>query len=166
MKIISFDTSTTNTGMAVFEDDKLVKAESLITPKSITKWSDRLNWMGKAILERVLFEKPEEIVCEAMVVKNTETTKMLAEAVGMARSAAAMVNAKFYEMRPSEWRKACLDEEEPSPEKLAGIRFMRDDWKAWSVDRVCRRYLKTENDNVSDAVLIGIAHLRKKSSLN
>ncbi len=158
-KLISLDTSTTCTGMAVCVDDKLVKVEKLITPDCIDGWTKRLDWMGKTIIERVYAEKPNVIAVEAMVVGNTNTTRMLSEVVGIARSAAIMVNADFFEYNPSVWRKACLDEGEISPESLAGKKFIRDDWKNWSLERVNLRYVKTVTNDVADAVLIGVAHI-------
>lgn len=163
-KLMSFDPSTTHTGIAVFENGVLKKTRELVTPPNI---KDRLSWMGHAIFECIQAEKPNEIACESMVVGvNPNTQKMLSEVVGVVIGSAICVEADFKEYAPTQWRKMCLDEGEPWPEALAGERFLREDWKKWSIERVCSRYLNTNNDNISDAILIGIAHLRKKSSLN
>ena len=92
--------------------------------------------------------------------KEIKTIRMLSELIGCVRGLCLSVGAEFWTYRPSEWRRLCLDEGEESPESLAGYRFHRDDWKAWSMDRVKDRYsADISNDNASDAVLIGIAHI-------
>lgn len=159
-KLVSFDTSTTHTGMAVFEDGKLIRVEELIAPPCLTDWHDRVNYMGQLIMERVKAEKPDEIAVESMVVRTDPLVfKMLTQMVGIVKSAAVEVDAEFYAYTPPQWRKYCRPECEITPGKLVGHQYRREEWKKWSLERVNRLYCKTDSDDVADAVLVGVAHL-------
>ena len=59
----------------------------------------------------------------------------------------------FDSLRPTEWRK--LVDPGKKPRK-------RDELKKWSVDKVKELYGIDANDDIADAILIGVGYLNKR----
>lgn len=153
--MLALDTSTTCTGFAVYENGKLVDYGCLdFDPK--VPMDIRL----EEIIDRIytLIDKlnPQIVVAEMTFAQNSarnnvETQKNLTLLLGAVWGKCVITGAYFHSFRASEWRK--LVDSGKKPKK-------REELKKWSIDKV-NSFLKTEinNDNISDAILIGQAYV-------
>lgn len=153
MKTLSLDTSTTVTGYAIYEDDKLVHYSSI--DKSAIKDSDlRMMAMVSGIFIIMQQHNPDAVVIEEMVVpRNPQTQRMLTMILGAVYGQCLQVGIRYYALRPTQWRAAVRDLNEKIPRK-------RDDLKRWSMQKVYELFgIDNIDDNVADAILIGKAYL-------
>ena len=151
MVVLSFDTSTTITGYAVYNDNKLVHYSSI--DKSYIKDSNgRMMQMINEIYNRIDQESPNVVVAEETVVpRNPQTQRMLTMILGAIFGYCIQNNIHYCSLRPTQWRSAVRDPEKKLPRK-------REELKEWSVSRVNELFeVKNIDDNVSDAILIGMA---------
>lgn len=155
-KILSLDTSTKNTGYAVFNDGKLIRYSSI--DKSDKKDSyERMAAMVYDIMVLIEREAPDVVVIEETVVpRNPQTQRMLTMILGAVFCVCIQNNFDYCSLRPTQWRKAARDKDEKLPRK-------QEELKAWSLDRVKLLYgIDNITDDVSDAILIGQAFLNIK----
>lgn len=153
-KLISFDTSTSSTGYAVYLNGKLDSYGNLALskdekqsgiPKHLIMTVKILSLLGK--------EKPDIIVTELTCVpKGTETQRMLDRILGNLEVWAFIHNTFYDELRPSVWRSRVRGNE-----SLPNGRTLK---KEWSKSRVFNQYGITVNDDISDAILIGEAYIK------
>ena len=150
-KLISLDTSSTDTGYAVFLNGKLKRYGDFDHKKD----ADKMNKMCKDIYSLIKKEDPDIIVVEDLnVMKSVKTAKMLAEIIGATRVCQFISRKKvfFYKMPPKHWRKLIGDN---GPRK-------RDDCKLWDIQKLLELYkISTLNDNIADAILIGRAYIEE-----
>lgn len=149
--MLALDTSTTCTGYAVYIDGKLQKY-SCIDYDSSTPMDMRFEKMIISIYEIINKYNPQIVVAETTAVnRNAEAQRNLSMLLGAVWGRCIEVDAYFHLFRPSEWRK--LVDPNKKPRK-------REELKKWSIKKV-NSFLKTEinNDNISDAILIGMAYI-------
>ena len=151
--ILSFDTSTKKTGVAMFVDGKL-QAYKIIDLSDIKNTDGRFRRMIEIIYETIDDTDPDTVIVEEMVVpRNPQTQRMLTMILGAIYGKCLSLSIHYCSLRPTQWRKLVRDEEEKLPKG-------RDDLKEWSIKKVEELYgVKGIDDNVSDAILIGRAYL-------
>lgn len=154
-KLVSLDTSTTATGVAVWENG-ILKDYRVIKRKKETDIRPHIA-MSKEILSFLEKIKPDIIAIELTCVPHgTGTQRVLDRILGNIELWAYTHKCFYYEIRPSVWRSLVKDKGEAIPKG-------RNNKKEWSVDTVCKRYgIKPEtiDDNIADAILIGEAYIR------
>ena len=156
-KLISMDTSSNSTGVAVFIDGVLSR-HFLIDLKSIKNTDERLAEMIKQIYEVIDDEKPDIIVTELTVVtRNAQAQRNLTMILGAIYGKCLEKDIWYHSFRPSEWRSLIDTDKKPKGRK-------REDYKEWSMELV-RDFYKLEcvSDDISDAILIGRAYVNKFS---
>lgn len=157
LKLLSLDTSTTNTGYAVYEDINLVRYSSidLHTDKDTDK---RFHDMIAAIYGLIDAESPNVIAIEEMVVpRNPQTQRMLTMILGAVYGKCFSSGIHYCSLRPTQWRAVVRDPEKKLPRK-------REELKPWSIARVHELFgIRCPDDNISDAILIGKAFLNKNA---
>lgn len=100
---------------------------------------------------------PDICVIEApLLVNSPKTLILLAEIVGAVRGA-TVGQAKYIEFSPSTWRKLIANPDEKFPIK----RVLCKPWDIQKVKELCG--VETENDNIADAILIGLARIKQFS---
>lgn len=153
-KILSFDTSTKKTGVAVFVDGQLQKYK-IIDLSDIKNTDERFRRMIKMIYETIDKVDPDVVAVEEMVVpRNPQTQRMLTMILGAIYGRCFSLNIHYCSLRPTQWRKLVRNEDEKLPKG-------RDDLKEWSIKKVEELYgVKGIDDNVSDAILIGQAFIK------
>ena len=112
----------------------------------------RFEQMINAIYKKIDEVKPQIVVTElTSVTRNAKTQRNLTMVLGAVWGKCLLTDAYYHSFRASEWRK--LVDSGKKPRK-------REELKKWSIDKV-NSILKTEinNDNISDAVLIGMAYI-------
>lgn len=144
MRVLGLDTSTTSTGYAVLDNDKLISYGTIKTPKK-SDLIDKIIYIEEHIKQIIKAKKIEFIVIEDLAMtRSAVTTKALSGLlydllVEFRKREILVVTA-----RPSEWRKAC------------GIKGKkRDELKQNAIKFVKQRYNIDVNDDEADA--IGIA---------
>ena len=154
-KLLSFDTSTTSTGYAIYLSGEFNRY-GLLDFKHIKNSEERIKEMILKIYEVINNEKPQIVVAEMTVVpRNVQAQRNLTMILGAIQGKCLEKNIYFYLFRPSEWRKLVNDTNEKLPRK-------RDELKAWSKRKVLEKYNITDiNDDVSDAILVGQAYINK-----
>lgn len=153
-KMLAFDTSTTATGWALYIDGKL-NDYGCLEFKSDIPSDVRFEMMVNKIYRKIDEVRPQIVVTEQTSLSkranNIKTQIMLTQVLGAVWGKCLLVDAYYHFFTPSEWRK--LVDPEKKPRK-------REELKKWSIDKV-NSFLKTEinNDNISDAILIGMAYI-------
>lgn len=155
-KLISMDTSSNSTGVAIFVDGTL-SHHFLIDLKKIKNTEDRMKEMVKQIYEIIEKEKPDIIVTEMTVVtRNAQAQRNLTMILGAIYGKCIEDNIWYYSARPTEWRSLIDTDKKPKGRK-------RENYKEWSIDIVKEKYEINANDDVCDAILIGRAYVNKFS---
>lgn len=148
----SLDTSSSHTGYAVFENGVLKEYGELTNKK---KGEEAVNQMCLDIYGTLSPLSVDICVCEMTVVeRSAHTQRLLSEIVGTVRGYCLAKDIYFDRLRPTEWRKIINDnfDVEQPPKK-------REELKKWSITVVKQLYGIDVSDNVSDAILIGIAYI-------
>ena len=154
-KLISFDTSTSSTGYAIYISGKLHRYD-LIDFKRIKNTDERIKEMILKIYEIIETEKPQIIVVEMTVVtRNAQAQRNLTMILGAIQGKCLENNIFFSLLRPTEWRKLVNNEKEKLPRK-------REELKQWSKQKVSDILgINDINDDISDAILIGQAYINR-----
>ena len=155
-KLISLDTSTSSTGVAIyivgiFSHHFLIETES-------KNAEDRFEEMVTKLYELIDKEKPDIVTTELTVVtRNAHSQRSLTMLLGAVYGKCIKEGIFYYSFRPSEWRSLIKTDQKPAGRK-------REDYKNWSLNVVKLLYgLDVEKDDISDAILIGRAYVNKFS---
>lgn len=154
-KLISMDTSSNSTGVAIFIDGELSR-HFLIDLKRIKDTEKRLESMIKEIHKIIKEEKPDIIATELTVVtRNAQAQRNLTMILGAIWGDCIQNNIFYFSLRPTEWRSLVDTTKKPTGRK-------REDYKNWSMEVVKEIYgLDVETDDISDAILIGRGYCNK-----
>lgn len=156
-KLISMDTSSNSTGVAIFVDG-ILSRHFLIDIKKIKNTDERINAMIKEIYKVIENEKPDIVVTELTVVtRNAQAQRNLTMILGAIYGKCIENNIWYHSYRPTEWRSLIDTDKKPKGRK-------REDYKEWSIELV-RDFYKLDycSDDISDAILIGRAYVNKFS---
>lgn len=150
-RLLSLDTSTKSTGVAVFENGMLVNSYTLDGALSANH-EDRLRVMIQNILWCIDAEYPNIIVVEqSIMTRNADTFRQLSMIVGAVIASALEYSSDYYMYTPSAWRALISDEKKPRK---------REELKTWSKNKVKELYGKEcKTDDEADAILIGRAYI-------
>lgn len=155
VKMISCDTSTKKSGLAIYIDGEL-SSYKLIDLSKEKNTEERINHMIFALLSYIDKEKPSVIYCETPQGHggNVKLARMLSSIIGAIKGWACLNDCYFEEMNPSVWRKYIDGFEQGNlsrPElKLKGLMIVKE-----------RYGIDAESDDVSDAILIGKAMINR-----
>lgn len=144
MRVLGLDTSTTSTGYAVLDNDKLISYGTIKTPKKVDL-IDKIIYIEEHIKQIIKAKKVEFIVIEDLAMtRSAATTKALSGLLYDLLVEFRKREILVVTTRPSEWRKVC------------GIKGKkRDELKQSAIKFVKQRYKIDVNDDEADA--IGIA---------
>lgn len=130
MRILGLDTSTTSTGYAVLDNEKLISYGTIKTPKK-ADLIDKIIFIEEHIKQIIKAKKVEFIVIEDLAMtRSAATTKALS---GLLYD--LLVEFRKREMlviavRPSQWRKVCNIKGKKREElKQAAITFVKNEYK-------------------------------------
>ena len=156
-KLISMDTSSTSTGVAIFIDGVLSR-HFLIETKNIKDTETRLIKMFSRLYEVIYMEKPDILVTELTVVtRNAQAQRNLTMILGALYGKCIENNIWYHSYRPTEWRSLIDTDKKPLGRK-------RENYKTWSLEVVKDIYdIDCNTDDISDAILIGSAYVKKFS---
>lgn len=155
-KLISMDTSSNSTGVAIFIDG-ILSRHFLIDLKELKNTDERMSEMVKQIYEIIENEKPDIIVTEMTVVtRNAQAQRNLTMILGAIYGKCIAEDIWYTSFRPTEWRSLIDTDIKPKGRK-------REDYKNWSISVVREKYDIKANDDVCDSILIGRAYVNKFS---
>ena len=162
-KMISLDTSTTASGWAYWENATLTEyGELLHNAKKEKDIELRLNAMSRDLIELLEKYQPDIIVIELTAApKGAQTQRSLTELIGVVRGWAAFHDTDFVRVRPSHWRKLAKQYCEREFHGEITLPTERSQLKCWSMDVVKKQYGIQVDDNISDAILIGISRIEE-----
>ena len=105
MKYMGIDASSTCTGVAIFEDDKLIYHGAIKPPKDLN-WRDRITVEGKGIENIIKQYRPSCIYMEdvPLMGKQMSTLVLLGAVQGYILSIAHHYNVPIHFLLPSQWR--------------------------------------------------------------
>lgn len=148
-KILALDTSTNSTGWAYFEGGKYM-VSGVISMKEQKDVDIRMANMVSEIYRLIDCYSPTNVVTEmTVVVRNPAVQRMLTMILGAVYGKCVSNKIEYKSLRPTEWRK--LVDPGKKPKK-------RNELKEWSKQKVNEFYkLDNINDDVSDAILLGLA---------
>lgn len=154
-KLVSLDTSTTNSGYAMYKDGILSDYGSFDYRK-IKDIDIRTKKMCTSLLSYLSENKPDIICIEQPkgAGRNVELVRKLAKILGVVYCWALLNASDYEEIMPSVWRKYI-------PEFNQGKKD-REELKAESLRVVKEKYdIEADSDDVSDAILIGQSYINK-----
>lgn len=153
--LLAFDSSTKDTGFAIFENGEF-KKKNHVDESNIKDGQERLKKMMSDVQKIMDYYNPQIVTWETpVVVRNPQTQRDLSMLTGAIMGKCIEMNSFFCSFRPSEWRKLVASEDEKIPRK-------RDELKQWGKNKVKELYgFEVENDDESDAILIGLAYVNK-----
>lgn len=153
MRLLSIDASTKSSGIAIFENNKLIHYECITA--SSKNVLDRITLMVQKI--RQLFDKyqPDNVVMEEVVPDDVRHNQNVFKSLMYLQAAVALElnknNVKIDFIVASHWRKICGIK--------TGRYVERQQLKKASQDLVEAIYKIKVNDDISDSICLGMAYL-------
>lgn len=143
MKILGLDTSTTSTGYAVLDGNKLISYGTIKTPKK-ADILDKIIYIEENIKQIIKAKEVEFIVIEDLAVtRSASTTKALAGLLYHLLVEFRKRELLTITVRPSQWRKNC---------NIKGK--SRKEFKENAINYVENVYKIKVNDDEADAICI------------
>lgn len=155
-KMMSFDTSTTSSGWALYTNAKLTDYGTILHKEKNTTIENRMNMMIADILLLLNKVRPLIVVIERPPFKaDPKTLTFLSEIIGAVRAWAILNEADYVEYTPSQWRSLVKEKEEALPTG-------RDNAKQWDIQKVSDIFdIQDVSDDLADAVLLGLARINE-----
>ena len=152
IKLISIDCSTKKTGIAFFYNG-IYDSHSLLNYSKYKDTDERQAAMAKGILEMLNTFSPNAVfIEETYMAQNAQTTKLLTRLQGVVYGWCLVNNAKFYTIRPTQWRKALGF--------VQNKNVKRKELKQQSIDYVEKKYRLKVTDDEADAICIADAAIK------
>lgn len=154
IKMCSFDTSSTITGYAYFENGTLIES-GVFNHKSEKDSLIRMEDMCINIIQYLNSKKPQIVVIEKPpYVRDPSALIMLTKIIGCVYGWTLTTGyCEYVEYSPNEWRKLVCIKNESCPKN-------RKECKTWDIDKTEMIFGFTPtDDNEADAVLIGQARI-------
>jgi len=150
--MVSIDSSTTKSGIAIWENGDL--NDYLLIDLSKNKNMDsRFKCMSERLFITLQKYAPNTIYIEETVVPcNAQTQRFLTRLQGVVYAWCILNNCDFNTLRPTVWRKQLLFKQ--------GSTVKRDNLKTQAIDYVKKIYNIEVEDNVAEAIGIGAAALK------
>jgi len=154
-KLIAIDSSTTGSGYAVYING-ILNYYGVYTTNHISNSRERLETMMRTLCQKIEEDKPDIVITELTVVnRNAEAQRNLSMLLGAIYYKCLELGIEYHSLRPTEWRKLVRNKEESIPRK-------REELKKWSKAKVKDIYkIDTDDDNISDAILLGQGYINK-----
>ena len=164
--LLSLDASIASTGYAIFEGEQLIKYGKIVTKKDKFKTEDlRLNYICDEIEQLIIKYEIDELVCEDQFTSvNSKTILVLRKLMGGIMRTANRFDINVHYYFPNQWR------------KILGInKGTSNDKKKKCYDCLIKNNIidfefipknKDKNDDICDAIGIGLAYLKEKQYIN
>lgn len=159
IKLMSFDTSTTMSGWAVYENGEYVKSGVIDLHKSRKPAPERIDTMCREILQMLKKEKPDIIAVEKLnVSRNLNTVRELCRVIDVCYFYSLLSgNCRFQEMSPSEWRSGI------------GIKSkygVRQSYKQLAKEFAREHFKEGVGEDEAEAICIGASYVNQYLAIN
>lgn len=158
MKTLAIDASTKCSGYAIFENTKLINYGCISDNKIDT--FKRIRKMRQQIKKICQQYKPTDIIMEQVLPQNVKGNQNVYKALIYLQAAIVLcldqIGYKVNFYTASHWRAQCGIH--------VGRGVKRDLLKSASIQLVKDKYNITVNDDVSDAILLGMAYVNENGS--
>lgn len=159
MKLLSIDGSTKATGIAIFQDSKLIYYTCLTNNKNNV--FDRIYFMNKQIENIYCKYLPDKIIMEEVLPADVKHNQSVYKALIYLQAYVVLTlslqwGAKIQFYEASHWRKLCGIK--------TGKGIKREALKEASQNFVKEKYNLKVNDDISDAICLGWAYLQQNTS--
>ena len=146
IRMISIDPSTKASGVATFDDGRLVDHQLFRYDNSDA--DERINNMGNDLLNYLKKQKPDMIYIEHPQGhgRNVALVGMICELLGIVRAYAIAKKIEYKELTPSVWRKYC---------GFNQGKKTRKELKQMAMDYVKDNFGITPSEDECDAIAIG-----------
>ena len=146
-RMVSIDSSTKVTGVAIWDGDTLIHSETINFEK-ITPMEKRFPLMTLMILHVLQEHMPDVVYIEECVVnRNVQTQRFLVRLQGAVAGWCLQHNCDFETVRPIEWRKRLGFKQ--------GRNTKREELKAQAFSHVCEKYNQEFSEDECEAICIG-----------
>lgn len=150
-RIVSIDSSTTVTGIAVWEEDRLIHSETVDFEK-IKPMEKRFPLMSLMLLHIIQEHMPDAVYIEECVVtRNAQAQRFLVRLQGVIYGWCLQHNCTFEAIRPSAWRKQLGFHQGP--------KVKREELKAQAIAHIQEKYMREFPEDECEAICIGEAAL-------
>jgi crossover junction endodeoxyribonuclease RuvC len=163
--LLSLDASIASTGYAIFNEEKLVIYGKIVTEKKKFETEDlRINYICDEIKELLLNYKIDEVVCENQFVSvNKSTILILRKLIGAIVRTVNEFNIEMTYYSPAQWRSLLkinsgksIDKKEKAYKFLINNNIIDFEFISKGVKK---------NDDIVDAICIGIAYIKDKGEM-
>ena len=158
MITLSIDASTKSTGVAIFKDKLLIKYECF--QNNNNNVFKRIKYMSKKILQYYQIFKPDKIVMQQVLPEDVKHNQKVYKALIYLQAAVVLaldqVNRDVQLVPASHWRKICKIK--------MGAGYKREELKQQSKELIKNIYNISVNDDVSDAICLGMAYIKQHES--
>lgn len=157
IKVLAIDGSTTSSGIAIFDNTKLVHYECIATSGNVLT---RIQKTVKRIRELYDLYNPTDIIMQEVLPEDVKHNQVTFKALMYLQAAIAIeLNKNKQKIQfyiPSQWRKICGIK--------TGKGIKRESLKKASKELVKKKYNIDVNDDISDAICIGNAYVMQHGS--
>lgn len=151
IRFMAIDQSSVSTGLAIFENDRLVEYNIIELKKNKDKTS-RLQEMMKLISESIVKSNITHVIFEDVSLQtNVSTLILLAQIQGAIMNACIMNNITYDVYKPTFWRRLLKFNQ--------GKSVKRPELKQQAKDYVFNKYELSLKEDLCDAVCIGEAFI-------
>lgn len=157
MKLLALDASTKSTGLALFEDNKLLDYKCITA--SSTDIIKRITKIIRELVEYLNQNPVDKVVLEEVRPETGTNLNTYRALMWMQAAIAFMLHENFPRVKleyvyPSEWRAACGIK--------TGRGVLRAEQKEYDIQFVRDKYSINVNDDIADAIGLGHSQVNEK----
>ena len=157
MRLLALDASTKSTGVALFEDNKLLDYKCITA--SSTDIIKRITKIIKELFEYIEQNPIDKVVLEEVRPETGTNLNTYRALMWMQAAIAFMLHENFPRVKleyvyPSEWRAACGIK--------TGRGVLRAEQKEYDIQFVRDKYSINVNDDIADAIGLGHSQVNEK----
>lgn len=152
--LIAFDESTTCTGYAIFEDEKLIDYGAIVQKsKNVI---ERISEIAYGIEDLIQRYRPNDIALEnVQITMSAPTAKSLMGLQLLIEVLCYRYQINYQTLRAAHWRKVLGLSNSP--------KIKRSEKKQQTINYIENKYeIKIDKDDISDAIAIGTAYILEK----
>ena len=160
MKVLAIDASSKSTGVAIFQDTKLIHYECITSLKADS--FQRIQIMKDRILKLYKKYKPTDIVMQDVLPQDVKHNQQVFKVLIYLQAAIVLglsweCNVRHVQLyTASHWRSLCGIK--------TGRGIKRDTLKKASIQLIKKEYNINVNDDISDAICLGRAYVLQHGS--
>ena len=160
MKVLAIDASSKSTGVATFQDTKLIHYECITSLKADS--FQRIQIMKNRILQLYKIYKPTDIVMQDVLPQDVRHNQQVFKVLIYLQAAIVLslswnCNVRHVQLyTASHWRSLCGIK--------TGRGIKRDTLKKASIQLIKKEYNISVNDDISDAICLGRAYVLQHGS--